>query len=172
MLVILGVWICEAISTNVGICFHTVQMNHHADWVESPSPCYKLDTARYLVIMCSAVCVCVCVSSLSPAWAAWAHTKRQLCHRERSIAAEGLFSVFPSKENSTFTCHFSFPKCAGEAEPPRSARPDGQQWLHSASELSGCWNAERKRAGVPGCVSTFMITHDRRKTFYLRELWD
>lgn len=49
---------------------------------------------------------CVCVSE---------HTKRQLCHREKSITALGLYSVFPvvmSKENSTFTCHFSFPKWA------------------------------------------------------------
>lgn len=55
---------------------------------------------------------------MSPAWAVWVHTKRQLCHWERSISALGLFGVFPvvilSKENSTFTCHFSFPTWAGK----------------------------------------------------------
>lgn len=115
------IWVCEsvrlcvAISPNVCICFHTVGMNHHVDWVDSPSLCYKLDSARYFVIT---YCMCVCVLFASPVWAVWVYTKGQLCHRERSITALGLFSVFPvvipSKENSTFTCHFSFPKWAGK----------------------------------------------------------
>lgn len=135
VLVDVGVWICAGISPNVCICFHTVRMNHHVDWVESPSLCYKPDSARYLVMM-----YCMCVLSESPAWAVWAHTKRQLCRRERSITALGLFSVFPvvilSKENSTFHMSLLISKVGWEAGPLRSTRPDGQQWPHSASELS------------------------------------
>lgn len=104
----------------------------------------------------------MCVLSESPAWAAWVHTKRQLCHGERSISALGLFSVFlaliHSKENSTFTCHFSFPKRGGSG----AAKEHPACWAtmpafsRRALWLSE-WQAEKSRsAGM--CVYVYDYT--------------
>lgn len=88
--------------SRVCICFHTVCMNHHIDWAEPPSVCRELDGARYLVIYAR------CLRA--------GGAQRDSCGTGSAITALGLFGVFPvvipSKENSTFTCHFSFPKWA------------------------------------------------------------
>lgn len=102
---------------------------------------------------------CVCVSE---------HTKRQLRHRERSITALGLYSVFPvvipSKENSTFTCHFSFPKWARKKHPARRATM--ATFSLRALWLSQ-WRAEKSRsAGM--CVPVYDYTWWKEDVLFKR----
>lgn len=78
----LSVWICVAISPNVCISFHIVRMNHHVDWVELASLCYKLDSARYLVIFISHVCV----SCLRALHELHEHIQRDSCVTERALS--------------------------------------------------------------------------------------
>ena len=119
--------------------------------------------------------MCVCVCLILVLHELYERIQRDSCVtvEERSISALGLFSVFPvvipSKENSTFTCHFSFPKWAEEQSRRGAPGPAGQQCPHSATGLCGSLNGKQKRAeGCRVCVSMCMIAHDGRKTFYWR----
>lgn len=90
------------------MCVYLIKCVYLFPYCPHESPCRLSGIAVSLLQAgrCYIFMYCVCVSE---------HTKRQLCHREKSITALGLYSVFPvvmSKENSTFTCHFSFPKWA------------------------------------------------------------
>lgn len=116
----LWIWVCEsvckcvAISPNVCICFHTVRMNHHVDRVESPSLCYKLDSARYLVIM-----YCMCVSCLRALHELYERIQRDICVTERGLSLLWdclVFSLSLSRVKKTALSHVTShsPKWAGK----------------------------------------------------------
>ncbi len=158
------IWVCEsvckcaAISPNVCICFHTVHMNHHVDWVESPSPCYKQDSARYLVIM-----YCMCVSCLRALHELHERIQRDICVIERGLSLLWgclVFSLSLSRVKKTALSHVTPHSQSGlgsrAAEEHPARRATKPTFSLCALWLSERWAEKSRSAGM--CVHVYDYT--------------
>lgn len=134
-------------------------MNHHVDWVELSSLCYKLDSARYLVIFISHVCV----SCLRALHELHEHIQRDSCVTERALSLLWdclVFSPALSRVKKTalshVTSHFQSglgSKAAEEHPARRATMPTFSLWALWLSESQA---EKRRSAGM--CVHVYDYT--------------